>query len=286
MWIKQRGSTLGYKIILMTYRVIGYKAAKLIIWFVSIFYAIVTKNERESIKDYYKKIKKPYSFFKYILHINQFALSIFDRFVSRITPDVFEIQIINEEHFLKQNGGKLIVLSHVGNWANTFTAFKLENYTVNIVGSEQLKDSIQKYENSLKYKNSSRVKSINLDEGFISSVKIAQALQKGEYVAMMADRFMNKNKFIKINFFNSIAKFNKSPFEIAYNRGVEIIGVSVIRINDKKYKLFFSNPIRGDKSISKEDAIKKMATSYVKYLENILDQYPKQWYNFYKFWEE
>ncbi len=286
MWIKQRGSTLGYKIILMTYRVVGYKAAKFVIWFVSIFYAIVTKNEREAIKDYYKKIKKPYSFLKYVLHINQFALSLFDRFVSRITPDIFEIQRVNEEHFLKQNGGKLIVLSHIGNWANIFTAFKLEDYTVNIVGSEQLKDSIQKYENSLKYKNSSRVKTINLDEGLMSSVKIAQALQRDEYVAIMADRFMNENKFIKISFFNSAAKFNKSPFEIAYNRNVDLIGVSVIRINDKKYKLFFSDPIRADKSISKEDAIEKMANSYVKYLENILNQYPRQWYNFYKFWEK
>lgn len=101
----------------------------------------------------------------------------------------------------------------------------------------------------------------------------------------MVDRLVDSTKFVEVDFLNSITKFNRNPFEIAYNRGVPMVGVTVIRTGDKKYKLFFSDPIEIDKTIKKQEAIAIMANQYAKYLENIVKEYPKQWFNFYKFWE-
>ena len=77
MWIKQRGNQLGYKAILTIYKIIGYRGTKPIIWLVSFFYAFITKNEREAIKDYYQRVGVSYSFMYYVSHINQFSLSPF-----------------------------------------------------------------------------------------------------------------------------------------------------------------------------------------------------------------
>ena len=287
MWVKQRGSDIGYRLILATYRVIGYKGAKLIIWFVSLFYAVVTKDEREAMRDYYSRVGVSYSFFYYVSHINQFALSIFDRFVAKIDPDIFEIQRDNRDNFLKKdkNQSRIVALSHLGNWANTFVAFRYENHTIHITTNEKLKESIAKYEKSLKHQYSSSVKTINLREGLNATLKMVEAFKKGEDVAIMVDRLVDRDKFVEVDFLNSATKFNRNPFEIAYNRGLPIIGVTVIRTGDKKYKLFFSDIIAIDKSIKKDEAIQIMANQYAKYLEDIVKQYPKQWYNFYKFWE-
>jgi predicted LPLAT superfamily acyltransferase len=284
MWIKQRGNQLGYKAILTIYKIIGYQGTKPIIWFVSFVYALITKNEREAIKDYYERVGVSYSFLYYVSHINQFSLSLFDRFVTKIDPDSFEIERINLHKFLDDKN-RILALSHVGNWANTFVAFKYENRTIHITADEKLKESISSYEKSLKHQNSSNIKVINLKEGLKASIEMVQALKKGDDLAIMVDRLIDSSKFIEVDFLNSKTKFNKNPFEIAYNRGVDIMGVTVIRSGDKKYKVIFSDPISVDKSIKREESVAIMAEKYAKYLEGILHEYPKQWFNFYKFWE-
>jgi len=285
MWIKQRGNQLGYKAILTIYKIVGYKGTKIAIWLVSFIYAIITKKEREAMKDYYKRIKIPYSFFLYVSHINQFSLSIFDRFLTRIDPNIFKIERINLDNFLVKDKNRILALSHIGNWANTLVAFKYGTRTVHITADEKLKESIASYEKSLKHQNSSNIKIINLKEGLKSSIQIVKALQKGDDLAIMVDRLVDANKFVEVTFLGSKTKFNKNPFEIAYNREIDMIGVTVIRSNDKEYKVIFSDPIKVDKSIKKEEAVAIMATKYAEYLEDILYQYPKQWFNFYKFWE-
>jgi len=285
MLIKQRGSSLGYKAIINIYKVLGYRLTKPFILIISLFYALVTKREREAIKDYYRRVGVSYSFYYYVSHINQFSLSIFDRFIGRIDPDIFQVERVNVKHFFKQNTNRILALSHIGNWANTFIAFKYENRTIHITIDDKLKESIVSYEKSLEHKNSASINIINLKDGFKASIEIVKAIQHGDDVAIMVDRIVDSKKFIEVQFLNSTTKFNKNPFEIAYNRNIDMMGVSVIRIGDKKYKLIFSDPIKVDKSIKKEEAIAIMANSYAKYLENIVKEYPKQWFNFYKFWE-
>ena len=284
MWIKQRGNQLGYKAILTIYKLIGYQGTKPIIWLVSFVYALITPNEKEAIKDYYERIGISYSFFYYVSHINQFSLSLFDRFVTKIDPDAFTIERVNLNTFLKDKN-RILALAHIGNWANTFVAFKYENRTIHITANEQLKASITDYEKSLKHQESSNIKFINLEEGLKASIEMVQALKAGDDLAIMVDRLIDPKRFVEVNFFNAKTKFNKNPFEIAYNRGVDMIGVTVIRTGDKHYQVIFSDPIKVDKSMKREEAVAIMASEYANYLESILKKYPKQWFNFYKFWE-
>ena len=285
MWIKQRGSQLGYRAILAIYNIVGYRGTKPTIWLVSLIYAIITKTEREAIKDYYERVGVSYRFLYYVSHINQFSLSLFDRFVARVDPDIFKIERVNIDGFLDNRKNKILALSHTGNWANTFIAFKYEDRIIHITADEKLKESIASYEDSLEHKNSSNIKIINLKDGLKASVEMVIALQNGDDLAIMVDRLIDPNKFVEVNFLNTLTKFNKNPFEIAYNREVDVMGVTVIRSGDKAYKVIFSDPIRVDKSIKKEEAVVIMAQKYAIYLEEILHEYPKQWFNFYKFWE-
>jgi len=285
MWIKQRGNSLGYKSILFIYKILGYKLTKPIIWLVSFFYALITKKEKEAIKDYYQRVGVHYSFFYYVSHINQFSLSVFDRFVGRIDPDIFDIERVNVNTFFNKNKNRILALAHVGNWANAFVSFKYENRRIHITADDKLKKSIVAYENSLQHKNSASIHVINLQDGFKASIEIVAAIKAGDDVAIMVDRLVNPNKYIEVQFLNATTKFNKNPFEIAYNRNIDMMGVSVIRTGDKKYKVIFSDPIKVRTSMKKEEAIAIMANEYAQYLESIVKKYPKQWFNFYKFWE-
>jgi len=284
MWIKQRGSDIGYKLIVGMYRLLGYKATKIVVWIVSFVYACITTQEREAMKDYYAKLGISYTFFLYVSHIYQFSLSIFDRFVTRIDPDIFSIERVNVNTFLQKDKNCILALSHIGNWANTFVAFKYEDRTIHVTADDQLKTSIVEYEASLSEKNSSSIHMINLKDGIKASIEIAKALQNGDDLAIMVDRLVEPNRFIEVDFLNVKTKFNKNPFEIAYNRNVDMVGVTVVRTGDMQYKVVFSDVIHVDKSRKKEEAMGIMAQQYAVYLESIVRQYPMQWFNFYKFW--
>jgi len=285
MWIKQRGNELGYKTIVTLYRILGYKVTKVVVWLVAFVYACITPTERKAMKTYYKHVEQPYTFLFYVSHIYQFSLSIFDRFVTRINPDSFEIERVNLDTFLHKDKNGILALSHVGNWANTFVAFKYENRTIHITADDKLKASIVEYEASLSEKNSLSINIISLKDGLKASVEMAKALQDGDDLAIMVDRLVDPCRFVEVMFLNIKTKFNKNPFEIAYNRNVNMVGVTVIRSGDMKYKVIFSDVIEVDKSRKKEEAIGIMAGKYAQYLENILREYPKQWFNFYQFWE-
>jgi predicted LPLAT superfamily acyltransferase len=285
MWIKQRGSELGYKIIVTIYRILGYKVTKTVVWLVAFFYACITPTEREAMKTYYKYVGRPYTFLFYVSHIYQFSLSIFDRFVTRINPELFEIERVNLDTFIYKDKNRILALAHVGNWANTFVAFKYENRTIHITADDKLKASIVEYEASLNEKNSLSINIISLKDGLKASVEMAKALQNGDDLAIMVDRLVDPLRFVEVKFLNVKTKFNKNPFEIAYNRNINMIGVTVIRSGDMQYKVIFSDVIEVDKSRKKEEAIGIMSEKYAQYLESILREYPKQWFNFYQFWE-
>jgi len=285
MWIKQRGNELGYKTIVTLYRILGYRVTKVVVWLVAFVYACITPTEREAMRTYYKHVGQSYTFLFYVSHIYQFSLSIFDRFVTRINPDAFEIERVNLDTFLHKDKNSILALSHVGNWANTFVAFKYENRTIHITADDKLRASIVEYEASLSEKNSLSINIISLKDGLKASVEMAKALQNGDDLAIMVDRLVDPRRFIEVMFLNVKTKFNKNPFEIAYNRNVNMIGVTVVRSGDMQYKVIFSDVIEVDKSRKKEEAIGIMAEKYAQYLENILREYPKQWFNFYQFWE-
>jgi len=284
-WVKQRGSDIGYKIIVGIYHLLGYKTTKIIVWIVSFVYACITTKEREAMKVYYAHLGISYTFFLYVSHIYQFSLSIFDRFVTRINPELFHIERVNVDTFWHKDKNRILALSHIGSWANTLVAFKYESRTVHITANEQLKSSIVEYEASLTKESTSSIHIINLQDGIKASIEIVKALQHGDDLAIMVDRLVDSNRFIEVDFLDQKTKLNKNPFEIAYNRDVDMVGVTVIRMGDMQYKVVFSDIIRVDKSRKKEEAMGIMAQAYAGYLEKLVREYPLQWFNFYKFWE-
>ena len=127
---------------------------------------------------------------------------------------------------------------------------------------------------------------IDLGSGtIIVSVQIANALLDEEIVAMMADRAANEKSEIEIDFLGEKARFNKSPFQIAYKMNKPILVYFVIFTGMQKYKVEYL-VIELDQSKKENDAIFEALTKYTTLYEEIVKKYPSQWFNFYNFWEK
>ena len=279
MEVKQRGSALGHRIILFIYKLMGYSFVAFLLNFVALYYVVFTQSIRDNLRSYYKHQGIELTNIVYFKHIKSFAFSIFDRFISRIHPDSLEFKRYNIEIISLLQDGGIILQSHVGSWASALHVLGKKFPPMNIVMRESTKEDINRVEESTELKNKTIVKFIDLNKGgLVANIQIANALINKELVAMMADRVVDKNQVVNVEFFGSKVGINRNPFEIASKVKKPVVAIFVINTQIKKYDLSLHQ--------IDLDTVDKMAQSYACILESIMRKHPNQWYNFYDFFKE
>jgi len=280
-----RGSPLGIKLIIALYKRFGYSGIKWLVWLVAFFYALLSHKKRSELDSYYNAVGLPATFGTYFHHIHAFSLNIFDRFVANeAMQKKLSITRINVEAFqtLHESGG-MLVLSHHGNWAQSFKIFQTYDIKLNIIGDEAIDEGIQKLETQ--GDTNRRINIISMKEGMQAMLDIVRAINNKEILIIMVDRGIQNNKTVEVDFLGRKTLLNSGGFEIARMRKTPILGCDVVRDGDEKLKVQFSNIILSNES-DKAKIIPDLAQQYADFLEQVVREYPLQWFNFYEFWEK
>ena len=282
MEIAQRGSIIGTKIVLMLYKVVGYRLPSIVVNFIALYYTVTTNSVKKNLLSYYEHLGIDLTFNQYFKHIRFFSFSIFDRFVSRIDPTSLQIDKINEKDFYKLSNGGVVLLSHFGGWAIAANALQDDKLpTINVVMRETTKEELKNIENREIRQNEKHVQIIDLEKGGLAAnIKIANSLMAGEIVAFMADRVVDPTKTVTVNFLNKKVNFNRSPLDIAIKTKRPIMAVFIVKVGLKHYKLIVK-----DLNL-KNNTTESLAQNYANTLEKIVKEYPHQWYNFYDFFKQ
>jgi len=281
---KYRGSPLGIKLIITLYNLFGYGGTKWLIWIVALFYAFVSRKKRFELNSYYKAVGLPCTFSTYLHHIYAFSLNIFDRFVARegMQESRIAVERINVKSFQKiHESGGMLVLSHHGNWAQSFKIFQTFDVKLNIVGDEAIDEGIKKLETEGEANR--RINIISMKSGMQAILDIARAINDKEILIIMVDRIRNDNKTVKVDFPGRRTLLNSGAFEIAHMRSIPIVGCDIVRDGDEKLKVQFSDIITSLKK-EKKEAVSDLAQQYAYFLQRVVREYPLQWFNFYEFW--
>jgi len=281
---KQRGSTLSIQFALMMYKTLGYKAVYYFMYPTAFFYFLVASNVKEALKDYYQHINVKFNNRVYYEHLRIFAICLVDRFASKIDPEKYTFEYKDLElHKEILNSGSILIYSHFGGWAASSSKVLVKN-KINLVMQETIMEGIKKLESNIGIKSQLNV--IDLNQGTLHvSVSIANALMNEEVVTIMADRASNKKAESLMPFFNKLAPFNKSPFQIAYKTDKPMLVYFIVLTGIQKYKVEYIH-IQIDKTKKEDEAISEALEKYIKKYEEIIKMYPNQWFNLYKFWEK
>ena len=281
MGVKRYGNAFGHKIILFFYNLLGYKFVSFILNFVAFYYVLFTPSIKKSLESYYEHLGIKLTYKVYFRHIKLFALSIFDRFVSRIKPEELHFIRENREAFMSLQEGGIVLLSHVGGWATAAHSLKADIPPMHIVMRESTQKDISKVEKSKERQNESGVKIIDLNQGPIAAnIQIANALMSKEVVAIMADRVVDANKAIEVEFLGSKVQINRNPFDIAHRFKKVLVATFVLNSAVQEYTLIFEKIEIEDKTVE------AIAQEYTNILTKIMKKYPNQWYNFYDFFNQ
>ncbi|WP_345976830.1 lysophospholipid acyltransferase family protein [Sulfurimonas sp. HSL3-7] len=280
-----RGSPLGIRFVTALYHFFGYKAAKPVVFVISLFYTMVSQKKRKELSSYYTAVGVPDSLVSYFRHIYAFSLNIFDRFIAKEGTEQSTVRVEKENlsafETLHETGG-ILVFSHHGNWAQSFKMFDVYDITLNIVSDEAIDQNLHKLETASD--ENRRINIISLKNGIQAMLDIARALQNNEIIIIMVDRVKEANKTIEVEFFNRPTLFHSGGFEIAHMRNTPMLGCDIVRTGDQKIKIYFSEIITSDKE-KKEEIIQDLAQKYARFLEKVVQEYPWQWFNFFDFWK-
>ena len=288
------GGLLGQKSLIIFFRFLDIRVGYFLLRLIVPFYMLFSRKGYKAIYHFFRKrfnYTAWQSFLKTYKNHFFFGQVILDRFaVFAGRKDLFEIEIIGNEHFSRLTNGEkgfIIASSHIGNFEIGGYFLHSEKKRINALIYSGETKTVQ--ENRGKLLKSNNINFLPVLDDMSHLFTISTALQNGEIVSMPCDRNLGSAKSLSCDFLNAKANFPIGAFALAATFNVEMISIFIIKESTRKY-IAHVKPI-GTEGSPGERTTKRQRTeflvhSYVKELENIVRQYPEQWFNYYEFWDE
>lgn len=283
---KSRGGRTGYQIFIFLIRHLGVRSAYVLLFFVSLYFIPAAPKSTRTIWAYARKILK-YNVFASVLFIwkNYFSFgkSLIDKTaISSGLSGRYNYQFDGIEPVLKsieEGSGAIFICAHFGNWAAGESFFRKHNAKMNLVMYDNEYESIKQV---LEKNNASgclfNVIPVNGDS-LAHVFMITEALERGESVCFMGDRYLNEDKLIAAELMGKKVSLPYGPFLLASRMKVPVFFFFSERLGNMTYNFKFRQA-----SVPARNGQNEIAAQFTSVLEEELKLHPEQWYNYYDFW--
>lgn len=294
------------------YKLVGIKKIFIILAPVVFFYMLILPSKIKISKNFLSHVAKYNAKIKVNLltvykHFYSFALSLIEK-VAVLKKDI-RIKNINKLGIadydmiindVKNGVGFLALCSHLGNTEFLHSVTNLQD-DGNDIQKRKVNVLLSK-EWSRKFKSILKSIDPNFDLNMVDSEDfgidtiwlLSEKLQKGEIVGMACDRTLENSseKIREINFLGEKAVLPYGVFLLSVLLNVPIYYIFILREKDgfdsTKY-IFYAHKSKVDISSAvrknREEKINELISEYVSILEEKVQKYPLQWYNFFNFWK-
>ena len=177
--------------------------------------------------------------------------------------------------------GVLILASHTGGWAIASGELARKFPDAEIVGANRERAEIAKLSEAVRTRGVPETLA-DTSDGF-SPIAVYGALKRGAIAAMHADRDAG-GRSVEADFLGGRVAAPSAPYVCAWRAGAAVLQIFCVRRSPCKY-VSFCREIDLSSCANSAEAAQKGAGEFFGNLEEILKQYPYQWYNFYDFWK-
>lgn len=280
---KTRGGRTGYAVFIRILKTFGLGPAYALLCLVVPYFVIAAPSQTRSVWNYASKILgrgRLRSFLFLFSSYFAFGKALIDRFaIHSGLQEAFSYGFENHEAMLapvREGCGVVLIGAHVGSWQMGFPFADRYGAKVNVVMFDNEVEEVKKVLQSQTGSDGTKV--IPVAEGDISSIfAIREALSRGEVVSFQGDRYMGGNRVLEAELLGHKALFPAGPFIIASKLRVKVVFYFAMREKGRRYRFIFreATPGAGQEALLNE---------YVTALDDVLSQYPQQWFNYYDFW--
>jgi predicted LPLAT superfamily acyltransferase len=132
----------------------------------------------------------------------------------------------------------------------------------------------------------SNIEMVPVSDDLSHLFRLNEILRDGGIVSMPGDRLFGSQKRFSCLFFGEPAPFPAGPFMLAAQRSAPIVAVFVMKEGVRRYRVFVRQlGAELDSDLPSRKRAEAMAQGFAACLENVVRQYPTQWFNFYDFWK-
>jgi predicted LPLAT superfamily acyltransferase len=291
-WVgkQERSNTLAIRFIVWVALTLGRRIARLFLYPICLYFFLFAGEARTASKEYLRKVlgREPHVSDGF-RHIHTFASTILDRvFLLNGRFDKFDVHPHLDaaaQAMIASKQGCILLGAHLGSFEIT-RAFADE-----IKGPPA---SVVMYEENARKLNSV-LKAINpdLNQQVIglgkvdSMLKVQQALQRGEFIGILADRGLEHGgASVTCDFLGAPAKFPSGPLRIAYMLKSPVLLMVGVYRGGNRYDLYFEELMdMSNAELPRNELIRQAQQRYVARIEYYCRNAPYNWFNFYDFWK-
>jgi len=282
---KSKAGVLGYKFFVFCIRNLGIRISYSVLHLVSACYFIfLWKANRATY--YYFHTRLGYSPIKARMHVYlsyyTFGRVLIDKIAigagmrKRFTYEFDGIE--NLRALLEQKKGGILISAHIGNFeiAQYFLSDLAYDVSIHLVISDLEHRAIKEYLDRISAP--SAISYIIIKEDLSHVFEISNALANNALVCFTGDRYLEGVKFITSTFLGKEANFPGGPFLIASRLQVPVVFVYVMKEKNLHYHLY----ARVAQVKKREE--KELLKAYINNLQEMINEYPLQWFNYFDFW--
>lgn len=295
--VKERGAAWGPALLAIIYRFLG-RGLCLVAMTPAVLYFFVTgAKARRASRDYLQRVwvkmgkqGRP-GLWHVLRHFFAFSASLVDRFGAWIGHiDRADIDAIDGADFDRMRAdprGALIISGHFG--ATEVVRALASRYQRRHISIVMHEAQAVKYHAAIqRFAPKSQISIIPAaDFNIVSAVEVSAAIERGEWVVMMADRMPVRRDApsIEANFLGSPTAFPQGPFVLAAALRCPIYTLFCYR-GAGGYKAavgLLSDGVSAPRR-RRMEALGAIAQRYADTLERLVQEAPYQWFNFYDYW--
>lgn len=289
----------GMRFLLQVYVVLGRRALQFFLHPVVSYYWLLNATGRQASRRYLQRLSAycldhqlPQPVFNSYQHFMSFSNAIIDKLaaLSGSIP-LDEIDVQGRETLighLKQGAGVLILCSHLGNLEVLRAIARLrQEITINVLvhtrHAEKFNALLNQYDTANRL-NLMQVTSTNAATAMLLQDKI----DAGELVIIAADRtpVSGQNRVSRAVFLGEHANFPQGPFILAALLKCPVYTVFCLK-QQRRHTIYFdwfSDCITLPRQY-REATLQKIIQDYANRLQHYCLKAPRQWFNFYDFWQ-
>jgi predicted LPLAT superfamily acyltransferase len=288
---KTRGGLTGYRIFVYILKTFGIRPAYLLLRFVALYFFFFSRESNKHSGFYFRNILG-YGWWKSTISTYRNYYKLGQVLIDKVAlmsglGKRFTFHWDGEEHLRNMNEGGLLVSAHIGSWEIAGNFLTRLDKRFNIVMYDEEHQKIKSYLDEVMTEKNLHVIPLKDDMSHLLAIK--NALENKELIAIHADRFMEGSKTIRHTFLGKEALFPEGPFYLAARFNAPVTFVFAVKETSRHYHFFASPARRYDvesKRSIKEGELNPMIKDYICRMEEMLQKYPLQWFNYHKFWDE
>src|SRR5690606_603301 len=281
---KSRGTVSGYRVFIFLIKHAGINVAYLLLVFVSLYYVIFSPGQTKAIYRYFRHHRGNNvvrSLFNTYRNYFVFGQTIIDKVaITAGLAHKYTYEFDGIEHIrqlAKDKSAGILISAHVGNFEVSQYFMGEFDKRIYLVTTDEEQRAIKSYLSSIMAEPKTGFIVVKDDLSHVFTIN--QVIDRKEMICFTGDRFVGESKTLTAELMGQPARFPAGPFLISSRLQTPVLFVYVMRERNRHYHLYARTA-----TFNHRDA-HSLLQAFTQSIEQILEKYPLQWFNYYDFWK-